>query len=105
MSFGDILASSRACLTGFIDLSSKSPINCSSRVRVKRFMGRRYDEVGEEMKRIPYKVVKGEHDDARVDIFGKIYSPPQISAMILGKLKSAAEDFLGEKVGKAVITV
>ncbi|MGC0772577.1 MAG: molecular chaperone DnaK [Candidatus Acidiferrum sp.] len=72
---------------------------------IKRFMGRRYDEVGDEMKRIPYKVVKGEHDDARVDIFGKIYSPPQISAMILGKLKSAAEDFLGEKVGKAVITV
>jgi molecular chaperone DnaK len=72
---------------------------------IKRFMGRRYDEVGDEMKRIPYKVVKGEHDDARVDIFGKIYSPPQISAMILGKLKSAAEDFLGEKVAKAVITV
>jgi molecular chaperone DnaK len=72
---------------------------------IKRFMGRRYDEVADEMKRIPYKVVKGEHDDARVEIFGKIYSPPQISAMILGKLKSAAEDFLGEKVGKAVITV
>ncbi len=72
---------------------------------IKRFMGRRYDEVGDEMKRIPYKVVKGEHDNARVEIFGKIYSPPQISAMILGKLKSAAEDFLGEKVGKAVITV
>jgi molecular chaperone DnaK len=72
---------------------------------IKRFMGRRYDEVSDEMKRIPYKVVKGEHDDARVEIFGKIYSPPQISAMILGKLKSAAEDFLGEKVGKAVITV
>jgi molecular chaperone DnaK len=72
---------------------------------IKRFMGRRYDEVNDEMKRIPYKVVKGEHDDARVDIFGKIYSPPQISAMILGKLKSAAEDFLGEKVAKAVITV
>ena len=72
---------------------------------IKRFMGRRYDEVGDEMKRIPYKVVKGDHDDARVEIFGKMYSPPQISAMILGKLKSAAEDFLGEKVGKAVITV
>jgi molecular chaperone DnaK len=72
---------------------------------IKRFMGRRYDEVGDEMKRIPYKVVKGEHDDARVEIFGKVYSPPQISAMILGKLKSAAEDFLGEKVTKAVITV
>jgi len=72
---------------------------------IKRFMGRRFEEVGDEMKRIPYKVVKGDHDDARVDIFGKLYSPPQISAMILGKLKSAAEDFLGEKVQKAVITV
>src|SRR5271155_4577744 len=72
---------------------------------IKRFMGRRFDEVGDEMKRIPYKVVKGEHDDARVEILGKVYSPPQISAMILGKLKSAAEDFLGEKVTKAVITV
>jgi molecular chaperone DnaK len=72
---------------------------------IKRFMGRRYDEVGDEMKRIPYKVVKGEHDDARIEILGKVYSPPQISAMILGKLKSAAEDFLGEKVSKAVITV
>jgi molecular chaperone DnaK len=72
---------------------------------IKRFMGRRYDEVTDEMKRIPYKVVKGDHDDARVEILGKMYSPPQISAMILGKLKSAAEDFLGEKVTKAVITV
>jgi molecular chaperone DnaK len=72
---------------------------------IKRFMGRRYDEVAEEMRRVPYKVVKGEHDDARIEIQGKMYSPPQISAMILGKLKSAAEDFLGEKVAKAVITV
>src|ERR1700674_3239874 len=72
---------------------------------IKRFMGRRFDEVGEETRRIPYKVVKGEHDDARVEILGKVYSPPQISAMILGKLKAAAEDFLGEKVTKAVITV
>jgi molecular chaperone DnaK len=72
---------------------------------IKRFMGRRYDEVSEEMKRIPYKVVKGDHDDARVEILGKAYSPPEISAMILGKLKAAAEDFLGEKVTKAVITV
>jgi molecular chaperone DnaK len=72
---------------------------------IKRFMGRRYDEVAEEMKRVPYKVVKGSHDDARVEIFGKVYSPPEISAMILGKLKTAAEDFLGEKVTKAVITV
>ncbi len=72
---------------------------------VKRFMGHRYDEVGEETKRVPYKVTKGPHDDARIDIFGKAYSPPEISAMILQKLKTAAEDFLGEKVTKAVITV
>jgi molecular chaperone DnaK len=72
---------------------------------IKRFMGRRYEEVGEEMKRIPYKVVAGPHQDARVEIFGKPYSPPEISAMILTKLKTAAEDFLGEKVTKAVITV
>ncbi len=72
---------------------------------IKRFMGRRFDEVTEETKRVPYKVVKGPHDDARVEISGKTYSPPEVSAMILQKLKSAAEDFLGEKVTKAVITV
>jgi molecular chaperone DnaK len=72
---------------------------------IKRFMGRRYDEVQDEIKRVPYKVVKGPHDDARIEIFGKTYSPPEISAMILTKLKNAAEDFLGEKVTKAVITV
>ncbi|HTX16866.1 MAG TPA: molecular chaperone DnaK [Candidatus Baltobacteraceae bacterium] len=72
---------------------------------IKRFMGRRYDEVVEEAKRVPYKVAKGPHDDARVEIQGKVYSPPEISAMILQKLKSAAEDFLSEKVTKAVITV
>ena len=72
---------------------------------IKRFMGRRYEEVGEETKRVPYKVVRGPHDDARVEIAGKVYSPPEISAMILQKLKGAAEDFLGEKVTKAVITV
>jgi molecular chaperone DnaK len=72
---------------------------------IKRFMGRRYDEVGEETRRVPYKVIAGPHQDARVEILGKSYSPPELSAMILGKLKAAAEDFLGEKVGKAVITV
>jgi molecular chaperone DnaK len=72
---------------------------------IKRFMGRRFDEVSEEAKRVPYKVVKGSHEDARVEISGKVYSPPEVSAMILQKLKSAAEDFLGEKVSKAVITV
>ena len=72
---------------------------------IKRFMGRRFDEVGEETRRVPYKVVAGPHQDARVEISGKAYSPPEISAMILGKLRAAAEDFLGEKVSKAVITV
>jgi molecular chaperone DnaK len=72
---------------------------------IKRFMGRRYDEVKGEMARLPYKVTRGPHDDARVEISGKVQSPPEISAMILQKLKAAAEDFLGEKVSKAVITV
>jgi molecular chaperone DnaK len=72
---------------------------------IKRFMGHRFDEVTDETKRVPYKVTKGPHDDARVDIFGKAYTPPELSAMILQKLKTAAEDFLGEKVTKAVITV
>jgi molecular chaperone DnaK len=72
---------------------------------IKRFMGRRYDEVNEEMKMVPYKVVRGDNGDARVDIGGKKNSPPEISAMILTKLKEAAESYLGEKVTQAVITV
>jgi len=72
---------------------------------IKRFMGRRFNEVSEEMKLMPYKVVPGDNGDARVDINGKKYSPPEISAMILSKLKEAAEAYLGEKVAKAVITV
>ena len=72
---------------------------------IKRFMGRRSDEVTEEMKMVPYKVVRGDNGDARVDITGKKYSPPEISAMILTKLKEAAESYLGEKVTQAVITV
>jgi molecular chaperone DnaK len=72
---------------------------------IKRFMGRRFSEVGEETKLVPYKVVAGENGDARVEINGKRYSPPEISAMILTKLKEAAEAYLGEKVTKAVITV
>ena len=72
---------------------------------IKRFMGRRFNEVSEEMKLVPYKVVAGENSDARVEISGKKYSPPEISAMILNKLKEAAEAYLGEKVTKAVITV
>jgi molecular chaperone DnaK len=72
---------------------------------IKRFMGRRYEEVAEEMKLVPYRVVPGPNGDARVEIEGKKLSPPEISAMILGKLKEAAEAYLGEKVTKAVITV
>jgi molecular chaperone DnaK len=68
-------------------------------------MGRRFNEVSEEMKLVPYKAVSGDNGDARVEIQGKKYSPPEISAMILGKLKEAAEAYLGEKVTKAVITV
>jgi molecular chaperone DnaK len=72
---------------------------------IKRFMGRRFNEVTEEMKLVPYKSVSGDNGDARVEIQGKKYSPPEISAMILTKLKEAAEAYLGEKVTKAVITV
>jgi molecular chaperone DnaK len=72
---------------------------------IKRFMGRRYDEVLQEIKLVPYKVVKAPNGDARIDIRGKQYSPPEISAMILRKLKEAAEGYLGEKVTQAVITV
>ncbi len=72
---------------------------------IKRFMGRRFSEVSEEMKLVPYKAVAGDNSDVRVEINGKKYSPPEISAMILGKLKEAAEAYLGEKVTKAVITV
>jgi molecular chaperone DnaK len=72
---------------------------------IKRFMGRRYEEVAEEVKKVPYKVVKGSNGEARVEIRGKQYSPPEISAMILRKLREAAEAYLGEKVTQAVITV
>jgi molecular chaperone DnaK len=72
---------------------------------IKRFMGRRSDEVNEEMKMVPYRVVRGDNGDARVEINNGKQSPPEISAMILGKLKEAAESYLGEKVTQAVITV
>ena len=71
----------------------------------KRFMGRRFDEVTSEIRTVPYKVVKGENDTARIEILGKIYSPPEMSAMVLQKLKAAAEDHLGGPVEQAVITV
>jgi molecular chaperone DnaK len=72
---------------------------------IKRFMGRFYDEVNEEMKLVPYKVVHGENNTARVQIGDRVYSPPEISAMILQKMKQTAEDYLGQKVTEAVITV
>jgi molecular chaperone DnaK len=78
---------------------------------IKRFMGRRYDEVSQEMKEVPYKVIRGDNDVARVEIFDKstnqtrVYSPPEISAMILQKMKKTAEDYLGQPVTEAVITV
>lgn len=72
---------------------------------IKRFMGRRYDEVTEEMTMVPYKVKKGNNDLAVVEIMGKEYTPQEISAMILQKMKQTAEDYLGTKVTEAVITV
>ncbi|MGH9312528.1 MAG: molecular chaperone DnaK [Vicinamibacterales bacterium] len=72
---------------------------------IKRFMGRKYDEVTEEMKMVPYTVVRASNGDVRVSAGGKEYSPPEISAMILQKLKQAAEAYLGQTVTKAVITV
>jgi molecular chaperone DnaK len=72
---------------------------------IKRFMGRRVAEVTEELKKVPYKVISGGGDLASVEITGKRYSPPEISAMVLQKMKQTAEDYLGHKVEKAVITV
>jgi molecular chaperone DnaK len=72
---------------------------------IKRFMGRKFNEVSEEMTMVPYKVIKADNGDATVEVSGQIYSPPEISARILQKLKEAAEDYLGEKVTQAVITV
>src|SRR5690606_57264 len=72
---------------------------------IKRFMGRRFEEVTAEASRVPYKVARADNGDAWVEVRGRKYSPPEISAMVLQKLKQAAEDYLGEKVTDAVITV
>jgi molecular chaperone DnaK len=72
---------------------------------IKRFMGRKFSEVTEEMKMVPFTVVAGSNGDVRVKAGGKEWSPPEISAMILGKLKESAEAYLGDKVTRAVITV
>jgi molecular chaperone DnaK len=71
----------------------------------KRFIGRRYEEVGEEIRRVPYKIVRGDNGDAAFEIRGKRITPPEVSAKVLQKLKKAAEDYVGEKITEAVITV
>ncbi len=72
---------------------------------IKRFMGNTYDQCGQEIARVPYKVVRGDNNTPRVDIDGRLYTPQEISAMVLQKMKQTAEDYLGEKVTEAVITV
>ncbi|MGX7590429.1 molecular chaperone DnaK [Candidatus Karelsulcia muelleri] len=72
---------------------------------IKRFMGRKYSEVIDELKYVPYKIIKGENDTPRVKIVKKLYSPQELSAMVLQKMKKTAEDYLGYKVTKAVVTV
>lgn len=72
---------------------------------IKRFMGNKYSESSKEADRVPYKVVKGDNDTPRVDIDGRLYSPQELSAMILQKMKKTAEDYLGQEVSRAVITV
>src|SRR5436190_6253469 len=72
---------------------------------IKRFMGRKFSEVASEIKSVPFKVTEAPNGDARVEVMGKVYPPPEVSAMILQKLKQCAEDHLGQKVEKAVITV
>src|SRR5512136_1245178 len=72
---------------------------------IKRFMGRKFQEVQREISEVPYQVVEGPNGDARVNAGGKEYPPPEISALILQKMKQTAEDYLGEKITDAVITV
>jgi molecular chaperone DnaK len=80
-----------------------NPVNTIT--SVKRFMGRRHDEVSEEMQHWSYKVVKGDNNTVRIDIDGRMYTPQEISAMILQKMKKVAEDYLGQEVTEAVVTV
>jgi molecular chaperone DnaK len=80
-----------------------NPVNTV--MSIKRFMGRRYDEVAGEIEQSTYKIVKGDNNTPRVDIDGRLYTPQEISAMVLQKMKKTAEDFLGHEVTEAVITV
>ena len=70
---------------------------------IKRFMGNKYSEIEKEMARVPYKVVRGDNDTPRVDVEGRLYTPQEISAMVLQKMKKTAEDFLGQPVSRAVL--
>ena len=72
---------------------------------IKRFMGETFDQVQKEISRVPYTVVKGDNNTPRVDIDGRLYTPQELSAMILQKMKKTAEDYLGQEVTEAVITV
>jgi molecular chaperone DnaK len=72
---------------------------------IKRFMGETYDRLQSEIARVPYKVAKGDNNTPRVDIDGRLYTPQEISAIILQKMKKTAEDYLGQEVTEAVITV
>ena len=72
---------------------------------IKRFMGESYDKLNKEVDRVPYKVVRGDNNTPRVDIDGRLYTPQEISAIILQKMKKTAEDYLGTEVTEAVITV
>jgi len=80
-----------------------NPVNTIS--SIKRFMGNKFTEVSKEIKRVPYKVVKGDNNTPRIDINGRLYTPQEISAMVLQKMKKTAEDYLGQTVNEAVITV
>src|SRR5436305_1426769 len=91
----------RSCGAGSRRCAGRS----SSSFSMRRFVGRKFDEVSEEMKSVPYEVDKGPNGDVRVKAEGKEYAPPEISAMILQKLKADAEAYLGEPVNDAVITV
>src|SRR5439155_20256869 len=89
------------------DLAKRQAITNARRTiySIKRFMGRRHREVASEEKLVPYRLVGGPDELVKVDIDGKLYTPPEISALILRKLKEAAENYLGQTVRKAVITV
>jgi molecular chaperone DnaK len=92
-------------VVGFAKTAERLVGQVAKRQAIKRFMGRKFREVESEIKTVPYKVVQGRNSDARVKIGDKEYTPPEISAMVLQKMKQTAEEYLGQKVSEAVITV